>query len=65
MKGGILVTTIPARQLTEKQKDLIWQAIEDQRTVQDREPREVINSDYQGNENQYLLERAEFLGVKM
>jgi len=50
--------------LTPEQKSKIWEAIERNTWPDDREPREVIEEKYNGDEEAYLREMAEWLNVK-
>jgi hypothetical protein len=52
-------------QLTFDQKQKIWAAINALTTSDDRDPQEVIQKDYQGNEEKYLRDMARHLQIQV
>jgi len=51
--------------LTEAQKKKIWDAILSKAGLDDKDPHSVIEEEYGGNEDAYLIAMAEYLGITL
>lgn len=53
------------RALIPEEKDLIWTFIKKGQTPEDRDPWDVINKDYDGDEDEYLRTMARCLSLPL
>ena len=51
------------RPLSQEEKKMIWSAISRNRTPDDRDPTEIIEQDYAGDEDRYLRTMARWHNV--
>lgn len=52
-----------SQKLTEEQKNRVWSTIDKNQCSDDRDPKEVIREDYNGNEDAYLIDMAEWHNI--